>query len=120
MAFSTRGNPVEGTQWMIASTTSRAVSPTFSPALMWSSSCDPGCERGDRDELSLPQIEDWALINLAEREFHHVSTDVGRDVFEALDAAFARLGVNLHETLPSALEALAWLFGHRYSLQLWS
>jgi hypothetical protein len=78
------------------------------------------CERGDRDELSLPQIEHRALINLAEREFHHVSTDVGRDVFEALDAAFARLGVNLHETLPSALEALAWLFGDRYSLQLWS
>lgn len=66
-------------------------------------------KRRDGDELSLPQIEHWALIDLAVREFDDVSTEVGSDVFEALDDAFAALGVNLHETLPTALETLALL-----------
>jgi hypothetical protein len=66
-------------------------------------------KRRDGDELSLPQIKHWALIDLAEREFDDVSTEVGSDVFEALDDAFAALGVNLHETLPTALETLALL-----------
>ena len=59
----------------------------------------------------MPQIEHWALIDLAVREFDHVTTEVGSDVFEAVDDAFAALGVNLDKTLPAALETLA-LVGH--------
>jgi hypothetical protein len=66
-------------------------------------------ERRDGDELSLAQVEPWAPIDLAEREFDDVSTKVWSDVFEALDDAFTALGVNLHEALPTALETLALL-----------
>src|SRR5687767_5825821 len=66
-------------------------------------------KRRDGDELSLPQIEHWALIDLAVRELDDVSTEVGSDAFEALDDAFPALGVNLHEPLPTALETLALL-----------
>ena len=57
----------------------------------------------------MPQIEHWALIDLAVREFDDVSTEVGSDVLEALDDALPALGVNLDETLPTALVTLALL-----------
>ena len=60
-------------------------------------------ERRDGDELSLPQIEPWALIDLAVGELDDVSTKVGRDGFEALDDAFAAFGVDFDEKLPPAL-----------------
>ena len=66
-------------------------------------------ERRDGDELSLPQIEPWALIDLAVGELDDVSTEVGSDVFEALDDAFAAFGVDFDETLPPALKTLALL-----------
>jgi hypothetical protein len=75
-------------------------------------------ERGDGDELSLPQVERWALIDLAVRELDDVSTEVGSDVFEALDHAFAALGVNLDETLPTALETFALLCLSCHSVSL--